>query len=285
MKKKILIFFDTLDIPPKTGTSYRFFYQSKWLHSYGYDIVVILCDRNGDAEKVIESLPYEFHILSPDKFYDVELISQISEEISPDIVQVITPQNVLKIGYPVSKKLQIPLIVEMHDIERDLFSKLKKPESELDEIEFTQYAAAQIADGIIVLTEYDKQRLLDYGIPESKIIVSPIGIDFRYFHYQLPSNNNEIVFLGNLYYEPNKRAVLRILKNILNQTENIKKFNIIGMAPDKLIEEFNRYEKVQYHGAVDDYRSIVHKSTLAVAPLKDQVLKLKCLVLPRSVSL
>ncbi|BDZ81827.1 glycosyltransferase family 4 protein [Claveliimonas bilis] len=119
-----------------------------------------------------------------------------------------------------AKKNNLPVIVRMHNVERDYFHNLynikRNLTSKIQEIVYgyNERKCVEKSDAILVLTNADSARILElYGFSSShKIIVNPVCI---------PDGNDEsngekrgFLITGSLWYGPNADGVLWVLKEV-----------------------------------------------------------------------
>ena len=86
----------------------------------------------------------------------------------------------------------------------------------------------------------------------------------------LHNNQNNIIFIGKMSYEPNIVAVTyfatKIFPIVKLEFPNIK-FIIVGANPDKRIKKLARIDGVRITGYVDSLETYFKESTIVVAPM------------------
>lgn len=257
---------DGIQIPPVTGVPYRFYYLSHELHKRGIEVVVFLCDRCNVGEDALQQEPFEIHTLSSSIMYqDYETLKAVVSNAGVDILQVDHSQTALWYGTQLSDDLRLPLITEMHDIDANVKKTMGADEDEIRKQLFIQYAAGCLSDKVICVAKSDYPQLLDLGIESNRIEVIPNGINTIEMSYKKPNLNSEsVVFLGNMYYPPNKHAVEQLITKVMPHIS--KKLTCIGMADNAFIKMYQS-DKVHFTGAIDDFRDDVWSSALAIAPI------------------
>jgi len=146
-----------------------------------------------------------------------------------------------------------------------LFSSIYK----LEEIRLKNYEQLISHDfeNLLAITHQDKTELN----LTKKINVLSNGIDLNYFSVNVKSvPSYEIVFIGNLSYEPNIQCANYIVKFILPMLKKNKpniKLLISGANPSKKVLSLqNKHVKIQ--GWVDDIREAYLSGSVFVAPLE-----------------
>ncbi len=146
----------------------------------------------------------------------------------------------------IAKIFNIPIIVSFHglqtnDLERP-FS-LKKKETD---------AVFKHAKIFTAGTEYAKRILLDFGCPESKIRIIPVGLNLKYYPFlpQSISKDKRVVFLtvGRLSPEKGHKYAIEAI-NIIREKGWNAEYRIIGHGPFRadllrIIEEFKASEYI-----------------------------------------
>lgn len=257
---------DGIQIPPVTGVPYRFYYLSHELHKRGIEVVVFLCDRCNVGEAKLRKEPFEIHTLSSSIMYqDYESLKEIVSNAGVDILQVDHSQTALWYGTQLSEDLCLPLITEMHDIDANVKKTMGADEGEVRKQLFIQYAAGILSDKVICVAESDYAQLLELGIESNKIEVIPNGINTVEMSFKKPNINSEtVIFLGNMYYPPNKHAAELLITKVMPFIS--KKLICVGMADKEFIKKYQS-NKVHFTGAIDDFREHVWNSALAIAPI------------------
>jgi glycosyltransferase involved in cell wall biosynthesis len=262
------IFFDGIEIPPKSGIPYRFYYLSKVLAEKGVEVVVFLCDRfNADKEE-LKKLPFEFHLFSPElAYYDYDLVKAVVKSAGVDILQVDHVQTSLWFAMRLSEELKIPLVTEMHDIDFRLKKSLGADSTEIAKQRFLQYASGQGSDQVICVCPDDYKYLIEMGIPRKKIVVAPNGIDGDYYSYHAPDlKSKKLVFLGNMFYPPNRSAAELIVKKIMPKLPKDYTLECIGMIDSEFAKKLSS-KRIRFTGPVEDIRPYMQEAALAIAPI------------------
>jgi glycosyltransferase involved in cell wall biosynthesis len=102
--------------------------------------------------------------------------------------------------------------------------------------------------------------------------VLPNGVDIDYWHRTRPQLGNEVVFSGNMRYEPNDDAARYLLNDVMPvvwEAEPDVRLRVIGRDPtDTLIRAAAGEPRVTLTGFVDDVRPHLEAGAVYAAPLR-----------------
>jgi len=122
-------------------------------------------------------------------------------------------------------------------------------------------------DKHIIISQQDK-NLIPHPDNE-KIVVSPNGVDLDYFKPGATEKKYDVIFSGNMSYEPNVESVLffarEVMPVLLLKRPDIK-FVIAGVNPSKEVLALQN-DNVEVTGWVDDMREYYAASRICVAPM------------------
>jgi glycosyltransferase involved in cell wall biosynthesis len=261
-------------IPPKTGVCYRLYYLSEELIKNGIDVKLFLCNRNYKNDEEVKTLSsekdLEIHLIPEKIFYNPNSLLNVLKTIKLDAIQFEDSETAIFLGRYLKNKLKIPLFLELHDDETVLKRSIggyKHSDTQL--ADFIHYASGEIVDLVIAMTEGDLISFVRIGISTTKLTLAPNGIDQTLFRYYGPNiKERNIIFIGNMFYPPNRQAAEIILKDILPK---LKPHNFqatfVGMAPEELIDKYTEIPGVNFTGFVDDINKELKKATLALSPV------------------
>lgn len=140
-------------------------------------------------------------------------------------------------------------------------------------------------DSCIVVNEKDKLLLeQDIKIP---ISVIPNGVDTNYFKNN-GSDDEKIVFLGDMSTPPNNDAVRYFVKNIYPKIlEDYEiPFYVVGRNPSYYIKSLADEKHITVTGSVDDVRTFLTKDSIFITPMisgtgiKNKILEAMSMELP-----
>ena len=258
------IIIDTvLKIPPYTGVTYRLYYLSKRLTQKGVRVKIFLCNRNfkndEEIKNLLEETSIEFHIIKVN---------------SVNILQAEDPTHILKYK-EIARGLNIPFCLEMHDIEASLLELLKWNYKEINFRKALSIFACDLAEKIICMTPLDYDELIHkIGVDINKLILVPNPIDLKRFPYYGPNlKEKNIVFLGNMFYWPNRNAVKFIAKKIypkIIKTNKKIKFTFIGMVPEGIKKTLSKNNFI-FTDSIDNARlnKNMKEATIALCPVAE----------------
>jgi glycosyltransferase involved in cell wall biosynthesis len=120
-----------------------------------------------------------------------------------------------------------------------------------------------------IISRQDRDRL---NLPFKDLIaIIPNGVDFRFVNdpvNKVPSN--DLVFVGNLGYGPNKSAVLYLVKSILPalaMQQRKVSLLIAGARPGNAVKQLDHHPQVVVRGWMDDIRDAYRDGRIFVAPM------------------
>jgi glycosyltransferase involved in cell wall biosynthesis len=124
---------------------------------------------------------------------------------------------------------------------------------------------------IVVTTEEDQQELLKFS-PHKPIAVIPNGVDLDLFPYRTHDPSSyDLIFIGAMDASHNIDAACffaREVMPLLRQRYPQATFRIVGARPTPEVQQLSHLPGVIVTGQVDSMVEELHKSTLAVIPLR-----------------
>ncbi len=210
-------------------------------------------------------------------FYDLLFALRASKIIrEADVVQLEQQPSGGLIIPLVSKIWKKPVVIDCHDVFQALrIEQTSKPRKVLET--FFEIITYRYADVLLTVSQKEKEILLSYGVKGKRIEVIPNGVDTKAFNrdasmtdtrrqYNL-ENFRSVIFVGNMEYLPNKKAVQLIASEIaprvLKEIYNVK-FLIVGRNPEKI-----SLPPLVFVGTVPQVAEILAVSDVALAPLLD----------------
>lgn len=126
----------------------------------------------------------------------------------------------------------------------------------------------ELADTILVLSEFAKQTMIDRGIPEDKLRLMHLGYDPIKF---IPKNNYapsdttlQLVFIGTVSY----RKGIHLLLDFIKSTVFNIHLTIAGPLGENVTKEMFHHPNITYHSFVqhDEMVKLLHHSDVFVFP-------------------
>lgn len=127
----------------------------------------------------------------------------------------------------------------------------------------------------------------------NKVSVIPNGVDFSYYRPGIAEKKHDLVFLGNMAYPPNIRAVQFIVKQILPELNKIRPGVTMLIAGATPVPEVKNLESpfVSVSGWVEDPLATLNESRILIAPmlisiglqnkiLQAMAMKIPCVISP-----
>ncbi len=297
---KLAVLASRFPYPIDKGDKLRLYYQLKDLSKVFEIVLITLTDETEDLEKWKEEIrPYcsKIHTVHLSKIYSrvgvikslfqKEIPAQVSyfynrkahKEIE-EIVKLEKPDGLyvqLSRMAPYSLNIKLPKVIDL----MDAFSEGAKVRSEnvsfylrwfwkrearlmkLYEI----YLASRFDESTII-SQLDQERL-SYVNEDIKVINNGISEYFTQPKLSQISPEYDLVFVGNMGYYPNVKAInyyqVEILKAYKKKNDNnIPTLNIVGPSGDDLPIS---YEEVTYSGWYDDVRDGYYSGKVFIAPI------------------
>ena len=210
-----------------------------------------------------------------------ELLRKIVGREKFDIVHV-DHSHMGKYGLWLKREFGLPIVLREHNFEALIYERFAHTETNLlkrlvagihgqrlkrEEIRFLKNF-----DAIAAITKEDAV-LMRQAAPDAKISIIPAGVDTIYFQPSTqPEDPNQILWIGNLGWDPNYDAVRFFLTSIfpfILKSRPDAKFDVVGSESrrvSKLAERFGT--RVRLLGQVPDVRDYLAHSAVLVVPLR-----------------
>lgn len=171
-------------------------------------------------------------------------------------------------GRELARLLDARLVYDAHDDDAAVAASLGEPVETVEGHATIQRVALRTADNVIVSTRNEAMMAATAGVPSIRTAMLPNGADPQQRHCWGPdADAATLVFLGNLYYEPNARAVDAIRSAILPALHADRpdvRVRVVGRGPAELTREGRG---IEFTGRVDTIDHALRGTTLALAPL------------------
>lgn len=293
-RKKIVYFTSRFPYPLTKGDRLRAYYQIREL-SKTHDVYLISTNENEPSQESIEKLKMyckEIHVFKLSKikilfslfyaffstkpfqvayFFQYSIsqkISRLLREISPDhlFCQLIRGSEYVKNYHDCPKTIDYMDAMSKgmerrYESSRVFYKLIFKIESKrLKEYERKIFDYFEYH---LIISEQDKKFIFHPNFKNIQVI--PNGIDESFFSPFLIEKENDVVFVGNLSYEPNIQATEYLYKHIHKNLPTLK-IQITGANPSKRILKFQE-DNFRVTGYVEDIRSAYSSGKIFVAPM------------------
>lgn len=269
---KICKFVEGSFIPSFDGASQRFVHISKNLSSLGVDLTIVHCYRGWSDLNIIKTQNFKTITVSPKYYYhDYSVVDKIIRSIKPDVVEMNDMELLMSTGLYINNKFKIPLVYEAHFVSSVLVKNVAKNSKTIPLEKIYEKMVAKIISGIICFTNIDKKDLLmSMKIDPKRIRVIPLGSDFDTIKFRkVTEKDNTVLFLGNMYFQPNQEAVNDIVNKIVplvfEKNKNVN-FRFVGDVSDILREKYES-EKVVFQGRVQDINQAFKDVRVCIVPV------------------
>ncbi len=131
----------------------------------------------------------------------------------------------------------------------------------------TEYNAFKIFDALTIISDADSD-----AIPHTRngdIYITPNGVDFDYFKPMECKKQYEVVFCGNMHYEPNVRAARYLAEKVMPLVwQQIPQARLLlaGADPNKQVKGLGN-SRVTVTGFVENIRESYASAKILAAPM------------------
>ncbi|MBR1799681.1 MAG: glycosyltransferase [Bacteroidales bacterium] len=203
---------------------------------------------------------------------------QFEKKVQPDIVynqMVRTMPLVARSKYPKVMDFQDALSLNAErsmDYSRGFWRYILHFEFKM--LRSSEYNAFSIFDGLTIISEYDSE-----AIPHKKsrtIKIIPNGVDLNFFNRErlVPNKtsvSHDLLFCGNLSYDPNINAVAYLINEIMPlvwQRRPQTTLLIAGTSPKAKVKRLSQHKNITLTGWMEDIRQAYTSAKVFVAPMQ-----------------
>lgn len=249
------------------GTPARILALATALRRLGCSVHMVLCDRGLDQTD-LDAFGVPGVLVHPSVYYGPPAaLAGLLAEFDPDLLIVTDAEQIAMVGQELARRLGAGLLYEAHDDEAGLALSLGEPATVIERRRRWQRAAVTTADFVTALTDRDTATFLSYGARTERLMVLPTGCEPAERTVWGPdSAARRLLFLGNLHYQPNARAVgvvADVVGRLLARGVDIRA-RIVGRGPGELTVP---RPGLEFRGPVIDTDPECAGVSLAVAPL------------------
>lgn len=249
------------------GTPARTLALAEHSHRAGADVTMVLCDRGADYGTESD-WPFDLVVVHPNDFYTADTLVGLLGQATVDFLILCEAESLISIGRDLALLLNARLVYDVHDDDAAVAASLGEPAKTVERHATIQNVALRTADNVIVSTTNEATMAGNAGVPTVRTARLPNGANPQQRHCWGPDiAAATLVFLGNLYYQPNARAVEAIRNTILPElrADDLDiQVRVIGHGPAELTRNGHR---VKFTGRVDTIDHGLCGTTLGLAPL------------------
>lgn len=249
------------------GTPARVLALAEHSHRAGAAVTLVLCDRGADYGMAAD-WPFDVVLVHPSDFYMPQALTRLLEPTAVDFLVLCEAESLVAIGRELAGLLGARLVYDMHDDDAAVAASGGEPPATVRTHAATQHIALRTADHVIVSTHNEKELAATAGVPALRAALLPNGADPNQRHCWGPDlDAATLVFVGNLYYQPNARAVEIIRSTIMPRLRADgldARARIVGRGPAALTRGG---QGIEFTGRVDTINHALERTTLALAPL------------------
>ena len=270
---RVGLFVDGSFLPSREGATQRICLLARHLPRVGIETAVFHCYRGWSDIELIRRENFTTYLLPPEIYYgNSEFVSNIVLHDRIDLLQMCDPPLILSQGIKIKQETKVPLVWEVHEVVSALAEELEDRNEDIEFLRLLEHYSCLVCDYLVCFTEEDRQQLCKRGVALNKVYVFPCGIVPYEKKFWGPNLDSRVVlFLGNMFYEPNYRGVLSIVNDIYPMLSERKRgavtFKMVGTCPEELRRQFANSELV-LTGPVKDLDQIFSEAAIGIAPIK-----------------
>lgn len=265
---RIAVLFDTAGFVrslPVTGAAARV----KGLYGRIHDpdrspVRLLLCDLSPDSATTIDwPMPVEY--VGVEEMYErPTALADRVRAAGADVVVMSSTELLVRHGRAVAEAAGAALVYEMHDDEGLVQASIGADQQAVTEARELQQAAVTRADAVVAFTGRDALAAGHLGAREVHVV--PCGVDLGP-RPDTAERPRAVGFVGNLYYEPNRRAAVWLHRVLAPELRDAgARIDVFGRYPARLTRELGP-TPVRYRGPVPDLRTALCSTSIGVAPL------------------
>lgn len=249
------------------GTPARVLALAEYSHRAGAAVTVVLCDRGADYGTAAD-WPFDLVVMHPVDFYAPSALRGLLELTTVDFLILCEAELLVTIGRELARLLDARLVYDIHDDDAAVAASVGEPPETVERHTTTQRLALRTAENVIVSTPNEAAMAATASVASTRTAMLPNGADPHQRHCWGPDiDAATLVFVGNLYYHPNARAVDVIRSTILPALQTIGldiRVRVVGRGPASLT---HGNHGIEFTGRVETVDQALKGTTLALAPL------------------
>ncbi len=163
-------------------------------------------------------------------------------------------------------------VAVMHNVEFDRLRQMAGlPAAALGRIRAIEVALLRAMDGVVAVSEADRARITEAGVPDARVSVVPHGVDVDAYggrpvdlrvRYGL-GGGPVVFFHGTLHYGPNADAVRYLAEELAPRLPRGATLLMAGMSPPRAYET----DRVRFTGPLDDLPAHIEAADVCVCPI------------------
>jgi glycosyltransferase involved in cell wall biosynthesis len=264
----IAIFRDGPFLPPITGGAVSIYNLITELKRRGVNVYLIKCHRSYDNYQLYKQEKFlTFFVKEKNYYLDITPIINFLKRKKIQIAHFDSAEAVNWQGNLIKFRLPtIRIVWEVHNVNHILFLRLGKGHDKINLAIEQEKMAMNAADLILVRSKFDKKVLTAIGGNKNKIRIYKGGIKIgKQIKRVFPEGNKNIIFIGNLLYQPNREAI-RIIDKIIAPRLPDYTFQTLGGGDKKLIKSV-KSKNIKFLGIIENPYQFYTKAFIGIAPL------------------
>lgn len=249
------------------GTPARVLALAEHSGKAGAAVTLVLCDRGAEYGEPSD-WPYNVLLVHPTIFYSPSKLAAVLSSAHTDLLILCEAESLTAMGTELAVSVGAQLVYDVHDDEGAVAYSLGEPADVVQRYAATQQAGLAAADYVIVSTRHEAALAKTAGIEQERLALLPNGASIEQnVNWGPKLDGATLVFVGNLFYEPNARAVTSLRDTILPMLAGAgatATLRVIGRGPAELTQSD---PDVDFVGQVASINDALRGATIALAPL------------------
>ncbi len=271
-KIKICKLVEASFLPAFDGASHKFSQGLIALAANDIEPLAVHCYRGWSDLKLIAQQNFKT-IALPAKFYyqDPKILSIIFSSYQPQLFELNDVELGLSTGLRLIQSFKIPMVFDAQFVSSELMSSYVEQDSELIEVKANEKKMGEIISGATCFTQKDRLSLIKtMNLRSDEVDVIPMGVDLEQINFQqLKEKDNTILFIGNMFFQPNQEAVEYIAEYLMPRLEKIDpqlNFRFVGDVPPEMKAKYQQNNLI-FTGRISDINTAFTNVRLCLSPI------------------
>src|SRR5258708_7936138 len=270
---KVCKFVEGSFVPSIDGASEKFSQVSRKFADQGIDLTIVHCYRGWSDLTKIADQTFTTYAISPRYYYHQHsIVDKVVQEIRPDIIEMNDAELVISTGLHLNQKFRVPLVFDNQFVPSVMLKDLNLDPLAIEEEKKKEKALGKAISGAVCFTNLDKDHFVDStGVDPDRVAIIPLGSDYESIKIRdLKESDKTVLFLGNMYFEPNSEAVEyaaeQIVPDVISKNPEIR-FKFVGDVPSSIKSKYES-KNINFIGRINDINQVFEGIRVCIAPIK-----------------
>lgn len=126
----------------------------------------------------------------------------------------------------------------------------------------------ELYDYVLMTSDVERDKL-NQSMVSNKAKTLSVGIDYDYYSQPVAVEKNPIglVYHGNFNVAANADTLEMVVNEILPLIKHDFHFYIVGKCPEQIMTKYEKDERIEFCGRVDDLREYIERAAVYLAPI------------------